>query len=428
MDPSKNAPPDHPFGGTVSMADPLGSTISMAESPVRSSLPSAAVVANASPSEARPVTGSQPIGGPAPITGEHGIARASAPSSPFPASFSAQGAPGGPFPMGIVPPSGAVSIERPSLPQEHEVSIEIPPPAELEPPSQRPPEAKDPYLGTTFDHRYKIEEVIGEGGMGVVYRARHKIIAKKVAVKVLRADMARDKEILERFLQEARAASSIGNAHIVDISDFGELPDGSTYIVMEFLEGKSIAAMFEGGKRMPVQRICHIAAQIADGLAAAHGRGIIHRDLKPDNIFLVKRGHQNHFVKVLDFGIAKVGGANSKLTKTGMVFGTPYYMSPEQAAGQTIDARTDIYALGIIMYEMFTGQVPFDGDTFMGILSKHMFEAPVPIRASAWRPPSCPPSPSSCAVSPSAPRIATRRCVSCPRISSSRAEGRSPAR
>jgi serine/threonine protein kinase len=151
-------------------------------------------------------------------------------------------------------------------------------------------EAKDPYIGTTFDHRYKIEELIGEGGMGFVYRARHKVIDKKVAVKVLRADLARDKEILERFLQEARAASSIGNAHIIDISDFGDLPDGSTYFVMEFLDGKSLAAMFDSARRMPVERICHIAAQIADGLAAAHDGGIVHRDLKPDNIFLIVRG------------------------------------------------------------------------------------------------------------------------------------------
>jgi serine/threonine-protein kinase len=241
-------------------------------------------------------------------------------------------------------------------------------------PSGPPP---DPLVGRTIDGRYLVESVLGEGGMGLVYKARHTVLNKPLAIKVLRPEVSNDEEIITRFRQEAQSASAIGNQHIIDISDFGTLPDSSTYFVMEFLNGIDLTGAIEQTTPMDPRRAMHIAKQLCLALGAAHEAGIVHRDLKPDNIYLIKRGGDADFVKVLDFGIAKVGGGTKKLTKAGQVFGTPHYMSPEQCAGSGTDQRTDIYALGVILYEMACGKVPFDADNLMGVLTKHMYEEPI---------------------------------------------------
>jgi eukaryotic-like serine/threonine-protein kinase len=231
----------------------------------------------------------------------------------------------------------------------------------------------DPLIGTVVDGRYQVECVLGEGGMGTVYGVRHRSLDKRFALKVMRADMAQQAELAARFIQEARAAAAIGHPNIVQITDFGELPGHAPYFVMELLHGTSLSKLLRAGGPPPFARAVRILKQVAAALAAAHAAGVIHRDLKPDNIHIAS----NDVVKVLDFGVAKVAGAG-RLTRTGMVFGTPHYMSPEQASGGSVDHRADIYALGIIMYEMFAGRVPFEADSYMGVLTKHMFMVPEP--------------------------------------------------
>ncbi len=240
----------------------------------------------------------------------------------------------------------------------------------------------DNYLNTVVADRYRVLRKLGEGGMGVVYLAEHVIIEKRVALKVLSEDFARKADLVQRFMQEAKAASKIGHENIVDIHDFGETPSGSVFIAMEYLDGRDLASVIRAEGALPFERCRHIVTQICRALGAAHSKGIIHRDMKPENVYLVEREGRADFAKILDFGIAKIssldneGGA--RLTRTGMIFGTPEYMSPEQARGDRADYRVDIYAVGCILYEMLTGDVPFHADTFMGVLTKHMFEQPEP--------------------------------------------------
>jgi len=240
--------------------------------------------------------------------------------------------------------------------------------------SQSPPG----LIGETIDERYRVESLLGEGGMGLVYRVTHTRLNKPLAIKVLRLENTHDEEVLARFRREAESASAIGNQHIVDINDFGVLRDGSTYFVMECLEGMDLIEAMDLAKRMPEGRALRIATQICKALSAAHDAGIIHRDLKPENVFLTSREGISDFVKVLDFGIAKVANGPTRLTRKGEVLGTPHYMSPEQCEGEDVDHRTDIYALGVLLYEMLTGHVPHDADTMMGILTKHLYEDPIP--------------------------------------------------
>jgi tRNA A-37 threonylcarbamoyl transferase component Bud32 len=241
--------------------------------------------------------------------------------------------------------------------------------------------SKDPLIGQTIDGRYEVRGVEGEGGMGTVYEVRHKTLARSFAMKVLRRDVARDPELATRFVLEARATAAIKHPHIVQITDFGKLDDGTPYFVMELLVGETLSQIIKRGGPLPAARAAKIVLQVAGALGAAHEAGVVHRDMKPENVFLVRpaagaAGNEDD-VRVVDFGTAKVAGAG-RLTKTGIVFGTPHYMSPEQASGQPVDHRADIYALGIIMYEMFTGRVPFEADTYMGVLTQHMFAEPIP--------------------------------------------------
>ncbi|HXJ20353.1 MAG TPA: serine/threonine-protein kinase [Polyangia bacterium] len=246
------------------------------------------------------------------------------------------------------------------------------------------PPADDPLVGAVVSDRYRIVRKVGEGGMGAVYQAEHAVIGKRIALKVLFADLSRRPELVARFLQEAKSASRIGHENVIDISDFGQTPEGLVYIAMEFLEGQDLGRMLRTERTVPWVRGRPILMQIAKALRAAHGKGVIHRDMKPENIFLVQREGRPEFVKVLDFGIAKVvsDGENDgpRLTQAGMIFGTPEYMSPEQAQGQPADHRVDVYAIGCIMYHMLTGSVPFQADSFMGILTKHLLEPVVPPR------------------------------------------------
>jgi len=234
--------------------------------------------------------------------------------------------------------------------------------------------------GQTLLGRYTILKKLGEGGMGTVYMCEHATIGKKFAVKVLSYELAHKEDLRERFLQEARAASMISQENVVEISDFGDTPDGSVFFVMEFLQGEDLSDTVKDHGRLPWARVKPIMIQICRALGAAHDAGIIHRDMKPENCYRIKRGKNDDFIKVLDFGIAKVTSEDETegkgLTRTGMIFGTPEYMSPEQAQGAKPDHRVDVYAVGVIMYELLTGRVPFTADTFMGILTKHMFEVP----------------------------------------------------
>ncbi len=242
----------------------------------------------------------------------------------------------------------------------------------------------DPLIGHVVDGRYEVVSVIGEGGMGTVYEVRHTTLGRRFALKVLRRDIA-DAEHTARFIQEAKAAAAIGHPNIVAVSDFGELgideggpkPQLVPYFVMEYLAGISLASLLRAERTLEPARAAEIVLQCAAGLSAAHAAGVVHRDLKPDNIFLT-RNADREFVKLLDFGVAKMAGAG-RLTRAGMVFGTPHYMSPEQAAGQSVDHRADVYALGVILYECLAGRVPFEADTYMGVLTKHMFATPEPI-------------------------------------------------
>jgi len=225
---------------------------------------------------------------------------------------------------------------------------------------------------------YQVVQKIGQGAMGEVWLATHPVIGKRVALKVIHPELSTNEEMIARFFNEARAVTQIGHDNIVDVQDFGQTPDGDSFIVMELLEGQGLGDRMKAEGVFSVSRATHIGIQMADGLAAAHARGIIHRDLKPDNVILINRGGDPDFVKILDFGLAKLSGpgAMSHKTKTGSLLGTPHYMAPEQAEGKKYDHRVDVYALGCILFQMLTGRVPFPGEGFGEVLVKHLREPP----------------------------------------------------
>ena len=239
--------------------------------------------------------------------------------------------------------------------------------------------AGDPMLGRVISGRYEVISLLGQGGMGAVYKARQPAMKQNIALKILLKEFADNETVVKRFHQEALAASRLSHPNTIKVFDFGQTEDGILYMAMELLKGESLAHAVSRGGPMPPKRVIHIMRQCCKSLAEAHRSGIIHRDLKPDNIFLTDIQGERDFAKVLDFGVAKLKeyeGKEGTLTQAGMIFGTPKYMSPEQARSGALDARSDIYALGVIMYELLMGKPPFSGDNPLSILISHVNEQP----------------------------------------------------
>jgi serine/threonine-protein kinase len=253
-------------------------------------------------------------------------------------------------------------------------------------------QASDPLVGQTVAGKYKIVKQLGEGGMGCVYLAEQQLgsTARKVALKTLHKHLSHDPSIKARFDREAGTVAALEHPNTIQVYDFGTMEDGTLYLVMEFVQGRSVADILEKDGAMPPGRVEHIFKQVCGSLEEAHGHGIVHRDLKPDNVVLCDKAGQKDWVEVLDFGIAKRSSEHdpneAKLTQQGMVLGTPPYMSPEQFTGQPVDVRSDIYALGVMAYEMLTGKYPFEANTAWEWASKHMTEPPRPIETQQLGP------------------------------------------
>jgi serine/threonine protein kinase len=244
----------------------------------------------------------------------------------------------------------------------------------------------DPLIGRTLAGKYRIEKLIKHGGMGSVYRGKHVLMDKTVAIKVLRASLAMDDAVVARFSREAKAASKISHPHAVSVTDFGEAENGVVFLVMEYLDGRTLKEVIAGNGAFSLARTIEIVRQVAGALDAAHGQGVVHRDLKSENIMLV-RHNGDEWAKVLDFGIAKIqqpeGKRDVEITEANLVVGTPQYMSPEQCS-QTgpLDLRSDVYSLGIIIYEMLTGRVPFTGESATVIMMKQVQDPPPSVLSS----------------------------------------------
>ena len=233
-------------------------------------------------------------------------------------------------------------------------------------------------LGEVLQQRYKLTELIGKGGMAAVYKAKDLTLGATVAIKVLLPEVEEESGMVDRFTREAKASAGVNHPNLVKLLNFGQDEDGSNFIVVEYLNGHSLAHLIKEEDQLGVERTLYIFAQICDGLEAAHRKNLIHRDLKPSNVMLINQDDEDDFVKVVDFGLAKFAGGNQsqQLTQTGEVFGSPVYMSPEQCRGLVVDHRSDIYSLGIMMYEALTGKLPLVGDNLVATISKHMNDAP----------------------------------------------------
>ncbi len=300
------------------------------------------------------------------------------------------------------PREGAVKPPRPGEPRAAEGAERAgAPPDDLESPNetlsvdltdtQTPPprviaKSDDPMIGSTVAGRYHVEARLGEGGMGAVYRVEHTLMKKRLALKVLHREMTGQPEIVARFEREALAAAHIEHPNVAGATDFGKLEDGSCYLVLEYVEGTSLRTWIDRGPLL-ASRAVHVTVQMLSALRRAHELGIVHRDLKPENVLLVEKDGDADFVKVLDFGIARVpigsigtstGGENGpSLTRAGMVYGTPEYMAPEQALGQPVDGRSDLYSVGVMLFEMLTGRRPYDNKDKVALLGQHV-AGPIP--------------------------------------------------
>lgn len=246
-------------------------------------------------------------------------------------------------------------------------------------------------LHTVLGERYRLDSIVGAGGMGTVYRATHVTIGKQLAVKVLAQEFANEETFRGRFLREAQAISQIGHENVVEVTDFGVTPTGSLYLVMEMLEGEVLSEMLDREGALPWTRAKPIALQVCHALQSAHDKGILHRDIKPENCFCTQRPGRPDFVKVLDFGLAKMfavepgmdSGLETSLSAVGGIMGTPEYMSPERIRGERLDVRSDLYALGVLLYELVTGCVPYSGEHYTLVLDQQLHADPVPPRKVA---------------------------------------------
>lgn len=248
-------------------------------------------------------------------------------------------------------------------------------------------EEEGDLVGAVISDRYRLDEYIGGGGMGEVYRAEHVMMKKTVAVKILRSEVTDREKLVERFRREAQAAGNLDHPYICSATDFGRAEDGSFYLVMEHVEGRNLGDVLARHGALEIDRALQIADQVADALEVAHEKGVVHRDLKPENVMLVDQPDGTESVKVLDFGVSRVQMADNmpSITKTGAVFGTPHYMSPEQAGGEQVDERADLYGLGSVLYEMLTGRPVFEGEKSVHVMASHLKDDPKPpSRKADW--------------------------------------------